>query len=458
MGRLTHKVKLMTLEKGILRQTFRMSWPAIIECVFVAMAGFIDTLMVSPLGSDVVTAVGLTAQPRLLGLGLFIALGVAASAVIARRQGEGRRDSANVTLLTAVVFAFLATLVITALFVFGADGIIRFCGSSENTHDMAVVYMKIVMGGSIFQCMQMVINSAQRGAGDTKITMITNLISNTLHIVFNYLLIGGNLGFPALGVQGAALSVVLGSAVSLVISVASLFRKGHFLSIPYIFKEKICPRWEAFRVLCKFGYSIFAEQLLMRIGMTAFAIMAAKTGDDSMAAHQVAANVITITYAFGDGLQAAAVALIGRSLGQKRPDLAKAYGKACQFYGIVISVVLAVFLLLSWQWIMELFFPSQAHIVGIGMRMMWMVIPVVLFQIRQVIYMGCLRGAGDTLFTAIAAILSITILRTVVAYIFGFGFHLGIVGVWVGMLADQMFLFLMSYFRFRSGKWTSIRA
>ena len=89
---------------------------------------------------------------------------------------------------------------------------------------------------------------------------------------------------------------------------------------------------------------------------------------------------------------------------------------------------------------------------------MWMAIVIVLVQVRQVIYMGSLRGAGDTLFTAIVAVLSVTILRTVVSYLFGFGLHWGIIGVWMGILADQIGRFVASYFRFRSGKWTSIRA
>lgn len=450
-------MKPRTLDKGIMRQTFRMAWPAVVESLFSALTSFVDTLMVSSLGSDAVAAVGLTSQPRLMGLALFLALGVASSAVIARRYGEDRRDSANATLYTTVLFSVVAAAVISLVFVFGADDILHFCGSSENTHAMSVQYLRIVMGGISFQCIQMVINSSQRGAGNTRITMITNLIANSLNVVFNYLLIGGKFGFPALGVRGAAIATVLGYAVSFVISVASLFRKAQFLSVYYIIREKIRPSWEAFLSLCKFGYSIFIEQLLMRIGMSATAIMAAKTGDNSMAAHQVCMNVLTFSYAFGDGLQAAAVALIGRSLGEKNPERAKAYGKACQTYGLFISIALAAVYFLAADWIMELFFPGQAEIVQIGKYIMWMVIPIVLVQIRQVIYMGSLRGAGDTLFTAIVAILSVTILRTVVSYLFGFGLHWGIVGVWMGIFADQAGRFVASYFRFRSGKWTTIR-
>ena len=81
------------------------------------------------------------------------------------------------------------------------------------------------MGGMIFNCIQMGINSAQRGAGNTKITMRTNMTSNTINIIFNYLLIGGHFGFPALGIQGASLATVLGTVVASVMSIASIMKK-----------------------------------------------------------------------------------------------------------------------------------------------------------------------------------------------------------------------------------------
>ena len=81
--------------KETLKITIDMAWPAIVESFFVAFAGLIDSLMVSSLGSYAVAAVGLTTQPKLLGLALFFALNVAISALVARRRGEKKQDSAN---------------------------------------------------------------------------------------------------------------------------------------------------------------------------------------------------------------------------------------------------------------------------------------------------------------------------------------------------------------------------
>ena len=289
--------------------------------------------MVSSLGSYAVAAVGLTTQPKLLGLAFFFALNVSISALVARRRGEQRQGAANETLVTALVFIIFAAAAFSVGFVAFASPIIHLCGSTAETHNGAVTYFRIIMGGMIFNCIQMGINSAQRGAGNTKITMRTNVTSNTINIILNYLLINGHFGFPALGIQGAALATVTGTVVGCVMSIRSITKKDGFLNLGYILKNKIKPTIAAFISLVRVGYSVFFEQVFMRIGFMMTAIMAAKQGTDAMAAHQVGMNIMSLSFAFGDGLQSAAVALIGRSLGVKKPDLAKEYGRTCRLIG-----------------------------------------------------------------------------------------------------------------------------
>lgn len=449
-------VKKFRYDRDDVVKTLNMAWPAMLESFFTGFAGLVDSLMVSSMGSYAVAAVGLTTQPKFLGLSLFIASNVAISALVARRKGEGKREEANRIFSTFLVFIVVMAAVMSILLVVLADPIIRLCGSEELTHDTAVIYFQIIMGGMIFNCVQMGVNSAQRGAGNTRITMRTNLVSNTVNIVCNYLLIQGHFGFPALGIRGAALATVLGTVVSSVMSVASVWKRDNFISIPFIMKEKIRPAFEALKNIVKVGYSVFAEQVLMRIGFMLTAIMAADQGTSAMAAHQVGMNIMGLTFSFGDGLQATAVALIGFSLGAKQPERAKAYGRTCRMIGGVISVILAIIYFFGARPLMRLFF-EEAEIVDIGVGIMHVIIFVVILQIAQVIYMGCLRGAGDTLYTAIASTISATVMRTAGSYIFGYALGLGIIGIWFGVLVDQLSRFLFASFRFRQGKWTEIK-
>ena len=176
----------------IIKETVGIAWPAVIESFFGAFVGLIDSYMVSGLGSDAVAAVGLTTQPKFMGLAMFFAINVSLSALVARRKGENRKEDANRILISGLAFILFMAVILSTVLVVYADAIIRFCGSNPDTHDPATAYYKIVMGGMIFNCIQMGINSAQRGAGNTRITMRTNLASNTINVLFNYLLIGGD--------------------------------------------------------------------------------------------------------------------------------------------------------------------------------------------------------------------------------------------------------------------------
>jgi Na+-driven multidrug efflux pump len=71
--------------------------------------------------------------------------------------------------------------------------------------------------------------------------------------------------------------------------------------------------------------------------------------------------------------------------------------------------------------------------------------------------MGCLRGAGDTLYTAVSSTISVTVVRTIVSYFFGYTLGLGIAGIWLGVLGDQISRYLFASIRFKQGKWTQIK-
>lgn len=443
-------------DKKNIRQTFKIAWPAVLESFFVAFASLIDSLMVSSVGSDAVAAIGVATQPKLTGLVLFTSLNVALSALIARRKGEGKKEDANQIFVTYMLFLVIVGGIISAVLFFFANQVIHFCGSEENTHILAVSYFRIIEAGMIFNCVQLGINAAQRGAGNTKITMRTNAVSSIINIVFNYLLIGGKFGFPALGIRGAAYATVLGIVVSCIMSILSVQKESIFVSISYVIKRKIIPSMHAMTSIIHVGYGIFLEQLLMRIGFLSVNIMVARLGTDSMAAHQVGMNIMSLSFSFGDGLQAAAVALIGYSLGMEKPELAKEYGRICRMFGGIISILLSITYYFIAEWIMRLFFHEE-KIVAIGVQIMWMLIFIVVVQISQVVYMGSLRGAGDTLYTAVVSTISVTIIRTVGSYIGCYVLHWGIIGIWTGIFIDQSIRLIFASIRFHRGKWVNIR-
>lgn len=443
-------------ERKQLDNVWKTAWPAVFESFFTSLAGMIDTLMVSSLGSAAVAAVGLTTQPKFLGLSLFIAINVATAALTARRKGEKDRKRANETLAEALGLTIICGMIISLLMVGLADKIIDLCGSNAETHNSAVLYFRIIMGGMMFNIISMVINAAQRGAGNTKIAMYTNIISSIVNIFGNYVLIGGHWGFPKLGIKGAALATVFGTVVACVISILSLFREEAFLSVFYIWRERLWRQYQSIKMILKLSSSVFTEQVLMRIGFMMTAIMAADMGTSAMAAHQVGMNALSLSFSLGDGMQAAAVALIGQSLGENNKKQAKKYGFLCQKAGIAMALLMALFYIFFGEELYRLFFEEE-QIVKMGVGLTRIITVIVIFQISAVIFNGCLRGAGDVIYTMISSCISVTFIRTAASYVCCYVFGWGIYGIWMGIMSDQLSRLIFSSLRFKSGKWMEIK-
>lgn len=440
--------------KRLLGDAVSVAWPSVVESFLVALVGFIDTAMVSTLGSYAIAAVGLTQQPKFIGLCLFMAMSTAISALVARRRGEENHDSAVRIVRMCIMVAVILTAVISVTFIIFADPFIRFAGSAEDTHEYAVEYFRIIMAGIGFTTVMLVINAAQRGAGNAKIAMRTNLVSNGVNVVFNYLLIGGNLGFPAWGTKGAAIATVIGSACGCAMSIASLFSHQSFV---YIRGSKgfIASKFDI-KSLLNVGASAFVEQIFLRIGFLLFAITVANLGTTQYAAHQIGMNMMSLSFSLGDGLAVASVALIGRSLGQKRRDLAKLYASMCQRMGLLCAFVMSMVFLFFGRTLFSIF-SSELEILNLGEMIMRVLCTVIYFQITQVIMMGCLRGAGDTKFTAFSSLVSVAIIRPGVSWLLCYPVGLGLFGVWMGLFGDQFTRFCLGFFRIRQGNWLKIK-
>ena len=442
--------------KDHIKRTFAVAWPAVLESFFVALVGIVDSMMVSRLGEYAVAAVGLTTQPKFLALAVFIATNVAVSALVARRKGENDQAGACRILLTALTFVLGAVVLVSTLCLVFAGPIIDFAGAEADTHDSAVLYFRIIMGCIVFNVISLVINAAQRGSGNTKLAMQTNLTSNLVNVCGNFLLIEGRFGFPAWGIKGAAIATVIGSGVACCMSIISLFRKSCFVSVKYMVLNKLKATWESFKQIYNLASSVFVEQILLRVGFMSVSMMAANLGTKAFAAHQVGMNVMSLSFSFGDGMQVAAVTLIGQSLGQKLPDMAKKYGRICQRIGNVISVILSVLYLTCGEWFYTLYF-EDPETIAIGVKITRVLVVIVLMQVAQVIYMGCLRGAGDIKFTTFASTISVTLIRPIMSFIFAYGLHMGVVGIWLGVVFDQLCRLILTNIRFNSGKWVTIK-
>ena len=440
--------------KGLMyKNAFKMAWPCALEEALISLVSSIDTMMVGVVGTNAIAAVGIVSQPRYIFLAFIFAINMGVTAVVARRCGQEDKDGANRALRQGLMISAVLTLILTAVAMVVARPLIAFAGAEEIILDDAVAYFRIVMASFFFSGLSMVINAAQRGVGNTKLSMYCNVTANIVNIIFNYLLIGGNLGFPKMGIRGAAIATSIGFFVGFCISLSSLFKKGKFLEVSI--KDKWTFDRATMSSLTMVTVSAAIEQLFMRIGFFFTSKVVASLGTTAYATHQIGMNLVNFSFAFGTGFGTAASSLSGQNLGKERPDLSKCYVFCCHRMTMVICILLSILFVFGGGGIYRLY-TSDQWVIKTG-RIISMLIAVICYlQTSNVIYTGCLRGAGDTRFTARVSMFSIAILRPVATWAFCYPLGMGVVGAWCGMLVDQFFRLVCSNARFRGGEWAKI--
>lgn len=433
-----------------------VAWPSIVESLLVSLMTSVDTMMVGTISPAAIAAVGLTNQPRFIILAMIFSLNVGITAVVARRKGERDYMGANSCLKQCVILSFCISAILAMLGATFAEPLMQFAGAEPDIVPISASYFRITMIGIVFTALGLTITAAQRGIGNTRISMITNLVANVLNLILNYVLINGIWIFPRLEVDGAAIATVIGNIVAFSIAVWSVTKSKHadFLDLtskaPWRFDR------QTLKSLFSVSSSAMVEQVFMRIGFFLYAWMVAQLGTLAFATHQICMQILNLSFATGDGLSIAASALVGQNLGAKRPDLAKLYASVTQRIALVISTIIALLFIFGRDMLVELF-TRDAAIIEQGAILMIIMACTTHLQTSQVIISGCLRGAGDTRYVALVSFLSIGIIRPGLTWLFCFPLGFGLIGAWITLFVDQALRFGANFFRFLSGKWTTIK-
>ena len=440
--------------KEAYKKTLHLAWPSMTESVLVCLTGAVDTMMVGTISPQAISAIGITHQPKFILLALIFSLNVGITAVIARRKGEQNQEGANRCMKQSLI---VATLLAVLLFIIGtlvAEPILRFAGAQEDYLADAVLYFRIISVGIFFNSIGLAINAAQRGVGNTRISMTTNLTANVVNVIFNFFLINGAWGFPKFGVMGAAIATTLGNFVAFLMALGSILPKNRYLSL---FSKA---KWRFDRAtigsVSKVGLSACAEQAAMRVGFLLYSMSVAGLGTVPFATHQVCMSILSISFGFGDGLAVASATLVGQSLGAKRADMARLYASTCQRIALVISTVLFFIFISFRREIVGLFTPDAA-IIEQGAVLMIIIAFTTHMQTSQVIITGALRGAGDAMYVALTSLISIAIVRPSLTWLLCYPVGLGLIGAWFGVLMDMFLRLVINYSHFRRGRWTTIK-
>lgn len=435
----------------------RLMWPALGENVLSTLVSMADTIMVSGLGTFAVSAVGLVTQPRFIVLSAFMALGTGTTALVARAKGAGNQKEANTALRQSLLLATVIVLLASVLMFIFHEPLIRFIAGkeiSETSIQMALDYYRIQIYGFPILGLTYIVNAALRGAGNTRAAFYSNSAANIVNVIFNYLLIGGKFGFPALGVKGASIATVIGQTVGFGFSFFLLLQHKQYVGLYRHDKWK--PDFSMIRRISRIGTPALIEQLLMRVGMMIFTIIATSLGDTSYAAHIIAMNIQSLSFTTGMSFGVAATTLTGQTLGRGRPDLSQWYLRQTIRMGYVLSFAVAIFLFFFGGAVAGLY-SDEAAVLALAAMVLRIISVCNPFSNTRFVYNSALRGAGDSKFTATSTFLGVVLLRPVMASLLVYVFKLDLAGVWIAMCSDGILCYFLGRWRWKTGRWSTIK-
>jgi putative MATE family efflux protein len=432
-----------------------LSWPATVELLLSSMISMINMALVSSLGAEAVSAVGVTSQPIMIPWVFIQAFSIGGTAIIARSLGEKNTEAARRASEQMILLAVGASVLSgVVLFILG-DEIIRMMGATPDYASLADLYIKFSAVGVIFQSVSTTVAAILRGTGRTRMTMRFTIVANITNVSVGFPLIYGIGPIPSLGILGAGIAVLSAHVVGCTLALLTLFRSRTLPIHPRVLRI-FRPDADVIRRISVIGVSSALEQLALRVGLILFTIFVIRLGTAEYAAHNIAGSVHTYVVNIGSAFSIALVSLVGQNLGAKRPDLAEKYFKEAIKLCVACSAFFSVLLLLFPGAIASIFTQDAevaANIV-IALRILALFVPS---QIIQIAVCGGLRGGGDTKWPLISTMIGVLGMRMVMGYVFIMVLEWGIAGAWLCWLLDQTMRMVIILIRFKGGKWKSVR-
>ncbi|MCX7790865.1 MAG: MATE family efflux transporter [Chloroflexaceae bacterium] len=447
---------------SVRRRMFTLALPAVGEQLLNTMVGLADVFLVGNLalatsellGYDsaaALTAVGLGNQFSWIMMVLFMAVGIGATALVARAVGA--RDEAGlgrivrqVALLGAVV-----GVMATALGFLGAEPFLAALKAPQETRAISAAYIRITAITFLPTTLLLAITACLRGAGDTRTPLLLMLVVNTINIAVTWLLVNGQLGLPALGVTGAAIGTTLARGLGGVVAVALMLRGHAGLRLVLDWR----PDPEMLRRLVRVGLPTAGEQFVFQAALLIFVRFVTNLGTTAYAAHNITITIESVSFLPGMGYAAATGALVGQALGARRPDEAERSAYEGLFQGGVMMSVLGGFMVLFPAQLVALFTndPMVVAAATPPLRAAGLVQPALAVSF---ILLGALRGAGDTRWPLYSRLLTTWVVRLPLTFVVVGWLGGGLPGVWLAMCTDFTLQAIMVLWRFSSGKWQKI--
>lgn len=423
--------------------------PLIIEQMLNSLMGMVDTLMVSRVGAEAISAVSLVDSINNLVLQVFAAMAAGAAIIcsqyLGRKDEKGCNDAAKQIVLTVVVISSVIMIIGVG---FRKPLLHLIFGSVEEAvMTNAQMYFLITALSYPFIALFQAGAAFYRACGNSKFTMKTALIANVANIVGNTLFIF----VLQMGAAGAAISTLISRALCAFVVFYALRKPGYAIQLKNYFS--IRPDLNLIVKILAIGVPSGIEN-----GMFQFGKLAIQSTVSSLGTAAIAAQAMTIIFENVNGMAAVGIGIglmtvVGQSIGAGRQEEAKYYIVKLAGYAEIAMIISCILVYIAARPVTVLAGMSEESTALCMQMILAITIVKPLLWVLSFTPPNGLRAAGDVRFSMITATLTMWLCRVALSIFLMRVVKTGPIGVWYGMFADWGVRGVIFTIRFVRGKW-----
>lgn len=458
---------------------WRLAWPAVALNSLQVINQLLDRGFIGHLDNSALTAHGGAINVMFMMFSLAMAVATGATALVSRAFGAGNPTEYRLASRQSIRIAIFTGFVMAAITAGSASFMAHVVLPSNDLPAIHLMTRFVIVYATCLPAIYIIqtLAGSLRGIGDTKSPMYISGLQILIHMTLNCLLI-----FPTHKVNlfgGLATFTLPGADMGLIGAGTSLSVSACVSAIIYMFFVKRTPLGSLWGLqlpelhwikrILRIALPAALMATLRVLSLTVFTIILAMVPNASVAigAMSTAFAIESVMFMPSFGLSVAAGALVGQSLGMRRPDRAEKLGWIASNHGAVVTLSLAIPIYLAAPFIASSLLGGKADMVAEAVRLLrYLCMTEALFAYGMVIF-GAMQGAGDTVRPMWVSIFSLWGVRVPLAFLLAlpsgfhlaswlvmpFGFGLGANGAWISMALTQGLQGVLALFLFRQGGW-----
>ncbi len=447
-------IRSMFKDRIFLSTLMTLGIPVVIQHLFSSFINMVDVVMIGRLGEVSISAVGLANQLFFVLVLLVYGINSGGAIFVAQFWGSKERLSIHktvgVSLSISIAGAFLFTLAAIVLPVL----VLSFFTTDSQVVQVGTDYLKIVGWSYVFTAVTFSFAISSRSVGDAKLPMKASIISLVVNTALNWILIFGHLGFPALGVKGAAIATVIARFIELSIILVYVFTTDHPLrgTIKGYFSFS---RYFVGRVLNK-SLPVIAHEFLWAVGISLYVAAFARSGTQAYAAYQIAHTIERLFFVGAFGIGSSAAVMIGNKLGENKREEAILYSRYFNILALACGLFFGVLLMLAAPIFVEAF-NVEPEVKANAVKIMYVVAIYMSLKILNALQViGTLRGGGDTTYSLFMEISNVYLIGVPMAFLAAGVWQLPIYIVVALVNLEEVTKAIMGLYRLFSNKWANV--